>query len=153
MALLVVFAAGTPRGSGVDRLRGAAVVYMAVTGVVYGLLLQGTDVDTTIPWVNAIVHQVMPVVVVLDWLLDPPVDRLATRDALAWLTYPVAWIAYTMVRGPIAGWYPYPFLDPAPGGYAPVAATIAVIFVAGALLCLVVAWVGNALRGRGPLAA
>ena len=22
------------------------------------------------------------------------------------------WLVYTMIRGPIADWYPYPFLDP-----------------------------------------
>ena len=149
VSLLVALAAGAGRGPGVDRLRGAAVVYMCVTGVVYALLLRDTDVDTAIVWVNAVVHQVMPVVLVLDWLLDPPAARLRMRDALWWLAYPVAWIAYTMLRGPIAGWYPYPFLDPGPGGYAPVLVTIAVVFVAGAVLCLLVAWVGNVLRGRG----
>jgi hypothetical protein len=80
--------------------------------------------------------------------VDPPVDHLATRHWLAWLAYPVAWIAYTMIRGPIAGWYPYPFLDPARGGLGPVAATVLGILLAGTLLCWVVAAIGNALGDR-----
>ena len=131
-----------------DMLRGGAVVYMTVTGVVYGLLLSGTDVDTALSWVNVVVHKLMPIVIVVDWLLDPPVARIELRRSLVWVLYPVAWIAYTMIRGPLAGWYPYPFLDPAPNGYGPVIVTIAVIFAAGIGLCLLVAWVGNTLGAR-----
>ena len=91
------------RSTRYDLLRGAAVVYMTVTGVVYALLLSGTDVDTAVPWVNAVVHQVMPIVVVVDWLLDPPAPPLPLRRTLVvWIAYPIAWIAYTMVRGAIA---------------------------------------------------
>jgi hypothetical protein len=150
VALVLAVTASDASRARVDRLRGGATVYMTVTGVVYALLLQGTDVDTTIPWVNTVVHVVMPVVVVVDWLIDPPAGRMVTRDWLAWLAYPVAWVAYTMVRGPIAGWYPYPFLDPAHGGYGPVLVTVAAIFVSGAGLCWLVATAGNALGSRDP---
>jgi cell division protein FtsW (lipid II flippase) len=131
-----------------DMLRGGAVVYMTVTGVVYALLLSGADVDTALNWVNTVVHQVMPIVVVVDWLLDPPANHIALRRSLVWVVYPLAWIAYTMIRGLIVGWYPYPFLDPAPNGYAPVIVTTGVIVAAGVALCVMVAAVGNALRSR-----
>jgi hypothetical protein len=131
-----------------DMLRGGAVVYMTVTGVVYGLLLSGTDVDTALSWVNDVVHRLMPIVIVIDWLLDPPPVRIELRRSLVWVVYPVAWIAYTMVRGALVTWYPYPFLDPAPNGYGPVIVTILVILAAGIGLCLLVAWVGNALGAR-----
>jgi hypothetical protein len=131
-----------------DMLRGAAVVYMTVTGVVYGLLLSGADVDTAVNWVNIVVHKVMPIVIALDWLLDPPLVRIPLRRSLIWVAYPLAWLAYTMIRGPIADWYPYPFLDPAPNGYGPVLVTIGVILGAGIVLCLIVAAIGNALGAR-----
>ena len=131
-----------------DMLRGGAVVYMVVTGVVYGLLLSGTDVDVALSWVNNVVHRLMPIVIAIDWLLDPPVARIEPRRSLIWVVYPVAWVAYTMIRGALTGWYPYPFLDPAPNGYGPVAVTVAVILAAGIGLCLLVAWVGNTLGAR-----
>jgi len=31
---------------------------------------------------------------------------------LIFLVYPVAYGAYSLIRGPIVDWYPYPFLDP-----------------------------------------
>jgi hypothetical protein len=39
------------------------------------------------------------------------------------MAYPLAYLAYSLIRGPIVDWYPYPFLDPDEvGGYAGVAA-------------------------------
>jgi hypothetical protein len=150
IAALVLPAAAAVSGAQrrYDLLRGGAVVYMTVTGVVYALLLSNTDVDTALNWVNIVVHKVMPVVVVLDWLVDPPAARIPLRRSLVWVVYPLAWIAYTMVRGALVGWYPYPFLDPGPGGYGPVVVTTGVIVGAGIVLCLVVAAVGNALGAR-----
>jgi hypothetical protein len=150
IAALTVVAAATLRGSPRrhDMLRGAAVVYMTVTGVVYSLLLQGADVDTALNWVNLVVHKLMPIVIAVDWLLDPPPVAIPLRRSLLWVVYPLGWIAYTMLRGALVGWYPYPFLDPAPGGYGPVIATTLVILASGIVLCLLVAGVGNALGGR-----
>jgi hypothetical protein len=139
-----------------DLVRGAAVVYMSVTGIVFTLLLSNTDVDTAIPWVNSVVHQLMPIVIVADWLLDPPGRRLTTRRGLVWLTFPFAWLAYTLVRGSLTGLYPYPFLDPANGGYQSVAVYIVAILVVMAIVCWLTVVLGNAAGGdrrRAPMPA
>lgn len=154
---VVVFLTGaarwrSERSERFDLVRGGAVLYLTVTFVVFSLLLSGTDVDTAIPWVNTVLHGVFPIVVMLDWLLDPPRRPIPLRNSAWWLAYPIAWTAYTLIRGPIAGWYPYPFLDPANGGYGTVAVTAVAILVAGAILCGVYAWLGN-LRGGGQSAA
>jgi hypothetical protein len=112
----------------VDYLRGAATLYLAITGVVYAALLAGPTPEDQAPptrdekIVNAIVHQILPVVMTVDWLLVPPRNQLAFRKALLWLTGPLAFAGYSIVRGPKVDWYPYPFLDPRePGGYKSIA--------------------------------
>jgi hypothetical protein len=145
---VVVFLIGAARWRAeptptLDFVRGGAVVYMTVTLVVFSLLLSGTDVDTAIPWVNTVLHKIFPVVVIVDWLLVPPASRLTVRQALLWLVYPLAWTGYTVVRGALVGWYPYPFLDPANGGYGTVAAYVVSILIGGTLLCLGVVAIGN----------
>jgi hypothetical protein len=101
-----------------DVLRGASVLYMAVTGIVYATLLSGIEVDLSLSWVNAQLHYIMPIVVVLDWLYQPQRSKLTVRRILPWLFFPALYLAYCLVRGPFANWYPYPFLDPAQtGGY------------------------------------
>src|SRR5215467_2298581 len=90
-----------PRSSTFDLLRGGAVVYMTITGVVFAVLLSGTNVDTAIPWVNSVVHEVMPMVVIADWLLDPPATRITLRQGAVWMAFPFAWVVYEQIRGAI----------------------------------------------------
>ena len=73
-----------------DALRGAVTLYITITGVVFALLLAGLQesLDTHIAWVDFTVHKLMPVVLVADWLIDPPRHRLSFRVAFAWLLYP-----------------------------------------------------------------
>jgi hypothetical protein len=107
-----------------DLIRGAAVVYLSATGVVYGLLLSGyqEELQTTIPWVDTVLHRVMPIVMVADWLIDLPSSRIEPREAAWWLLYPFAYLVFSLIHGPIVDWYPYPFLDPdAAGNYGVVA--------------------------------
>ena len=137
-----------PASKGWELVRGAALLYMTVTLVVFAVLLSGVDVDTQSAWVNFVVHQLFPIVVIADWLIDPPRHRLSFRDTLVWLAYPLVWTAYTVIRGAIVGWYPYPFLDPANGGYGTVALYVVGILVFGIVLCAVLGAVGNALGGR-----
>ncbi len=150
VAAFVTAAAAWRRGGGssIDLLRGGATVYLTVTLVVFALLLSGTDVDTAVPWVNTVVHEVFPVVVILDWILLPPLTRVTFSASLVWLAYPVLWLSFTMLRGPAAGWYPYPFLNPANSGYGSVIAYVIAILVFGILLCAVIAALSRRTRWR-----
>jgi hypothetical protein len=64
---------------------------------------------------------VVPILILLDWLLSPGRPALPWRAIGVAVAYPIAWIAYTLIRGAIADYYPYPFLDPANGGWGSVA--------------------------------
>lgn len=130
-----------------DVLRGASVLYMVVTGIVYALLLSGIDVDLSLPWVNLQLHYIMPIVVILDWLYQPQLSKLTVRRTVPWLIFPAIYLVYSLVRGPIVGWYPYPFLNPdTAGGYGGVAlyclGILITLFVASFLLMKL----GNTLR-------
>lgn len=128
-----------------DGVRSAAVLYIAITGVVFALLLSGMqeEVQTATSWVDFVVHKLVPILVVADWIVDPPRHRLPWWTVVAWLGYPIAWLGYTLVRGAQADWYPYPFVDVSELGYAGVLArsiVLAVGFAAGATALL---WLGN----------
>jgi hypothetical protein len=122
-----------------DALRGAVTFYITITGVVFALLLSGLqeDLDTHIAFVNFVVHYLTPVVLVVDWLIDPPRHRLGLRIALAWLAYPLAWFVYTLARGRSTDWYPYPFVDVTRHGYGGVlvrGVVFALAFAIGAVM-------------------
>lgn len=127
------------RSKTLDYIRGAATLYMVVTGLVYSLLLAGADVQTPIPFVNAVLHYVFPVVVLVDWLIDRPAKKVPSNVALVWLIFPLAYVAYSLVRGNSIGWYPYPFLDVSVHGYVTVGVISAILAIGMAVMAWVIA--------------
>jgi len=151
MIAAVVFILGATclrfvRSPAFDVARGGAVVYMTITGVVFAVLLSGVNVDAQLRWVNDLIHQVFPIVVLADWLLDPPETRLTVRQSALWLSFPFAWVAYELIRGAISGKYHYPFLNPVNGGYGSVILYVVVIAAFTVVVCGVVLWLSNARR-------
>jgi hypothetical protein len=146
----VVLLKGSAGGHGRQfaLFRGAVTLYMVMTGVVFALLLSGLkDISfTAVPWDNVVLHYIMPVAVLLDWLLDTPKIKLTWRRALAWLAFPLVYVVYTLIRGPIAGWYPYPFLNPEVNGYVGVIAiSLGIVTFAMAIVWMLVWRVKRAL--------
>jgi hypothetical protein len=130
-----------------SKARGAAVVYLAITGVVYATLLVNEPLGMLLPWVNVLLHYVMPVVFVGDWLIDPPRHALARSEIRLWLVFPIAFLVYSVIRGAIISWYPYPFLNPdRAGGYGGVAIAAIAIAAGFIVVSLAVIWLGNARR-------
>ncbi|HSW74942.1 MAG TPA: Pr6Pr family membrane protein [Candidatus Saccharimonadales bacterium] len=133
-------------------VRGAAVLYMLVTGLVYTFLLQNNpDVNPTLgfDWNNFVLHQLGPLFIVAWWLLWPSRKPVSPRAALWWLIFPILWIIYTLIRAHFVHWYPYPFLNPAKvGGAGNVAWYILGIAAGFILLSQVVAWASR-VRARG----
>lgn len=120
-------------------IRGASTLYMAITGIVYSLLLAGADVQTPIPWINAVLHYIFPVLIVADWIIDSPKKTITFKKALVWLTFPIAYAIYSLVRGASVHWYPYPFLNVDTLGYGQVAANCVVVAIGGlAILAAIV---------------
>jgi hypothetical protein len=114
-----------------EMLRGAATLYMVTTGIIYGLLLSNQKVQITLPWVNDILHRILPLVVLADWLYDKPVQKITPKQSLLWLVYPVLYLIYSLIHGPLAhNWYPYPFINVSEHGYFTVFANSLVIALA-----------------------
>lgn len=116
--------ANTITSSTWDKIRGATVMYMVLIFFVYGFLINGFDnpFNTDRHWTHTVLHQLMPLVAVLDAVIRPFVHRLDWRVPLQWMVYPLLYLAYSLVRGAIVGWYPYDFINPNEvGGYSGVA--------------------------------
>jgi hypothetical protein len=97
---------GSERSRLFDAVRGAIALYISITGVVFALLLSALqeELDTHIAWVDFTVHKLVPIVFVIDWLIDPPRHRFPVRLGFAWLGYPLSWFAYTLIRGASEDW-------------------------------------------------
>ena len=137
-----------PRSRALELVRGASAVYLTVTFFVVIFLLSGVDVQLQLVWVDVVLHKIFPVIVVLDWILEPPAARMAARDIVTWLVFPLAWTVLTVVRGALDGWYPYPFLDPANGGYGQVAVVVVGVLIAFVAIAVAILAIANS-RSRG----
>jgi hypothetical protein len=136
-----------------DMWRGAAVLYMSVTGIIFAILLSGLDtgVLTAIPWDNTVLHYIMPLAVFGDWLIDTPKRRILFRQAIVWLAYPIVYLLYTLIRGHFAAWYPYPFLDVSEKGYIAVLSASVVVAAVVAGLAWLMSRISRAgLRPNSP---
>jgi hypothetical protein len=143
-----------PATATLDWLRGAAVVYLVVTMVIYNVLLATGDPMT---WTNVVVHVLFPIYLVIDWLVDPPGARIGWRRGILWLAYPTLYLVYTFARGASVGWYPYPFFDLNVNGAATVALYAVGLYAFGLIVITGVTlsgnWLGERRRAAGRIAA
>jgi hypothetical protein len=151
MLCLLVVVRRDERTALFDGVRGGVVLSIAATGIVFALLLSGLqeDLQTSLAFVNFVVHQLMPLVLFVDWLVDPPRNRLPWWVAGAWVAYPLAYAGYTLVRGAVVGWYPYPFLDVERVGYDGVLVRVAFLGIVWAGAAFALLWLER-LRAAPP---
>jgi hypothetical protein len=114
--------------------------YAIVVAVVYNALLRGTpvlpgDPDYGYDWPvlpNEILHVWAPVFIVLDLALTRMNVKLKFKQVFWVLVFPLAWLAFTIVRGLITNWWAYWFLNPnEDAGVTGVVAYIIVIVIFG----------------------
>lgn len=112
-------------------VRARATLYLVVVGLGYHLLLSaGSTLQGVAAFGNFIVHYIMPVAALLDWLLFAPRGGLRWTDPWRWLRYPLAYFAWTVVHGYAAGWWPYWFLNLPQLGLARSALAVAALLTA-----------------------
>jgi len=102
----------------VSRLIG--LVAISVTFIVFHTALSGlVDLDTWAKIADTLVHTVVPIMAVAGWIMFGPRGLTSARVAKLTVIYPLAYMLFTAIRGPLAqDWYPYPFADVATLGYA-----------------------------------
>ncbi len=113
------------RADALAGLRGAVVVYVVIAGVVWTLFLTEHSMGYTPA--NLLLHIVVPVFAVAEWLLATH-GRVLWWYPIAWLAYPAAYLTVALVVLNHAGRRaPYYFLDPQSVGTAAVAGNIALL--------------------------
>ena len=124
----------SPRADARTGLRGAVVLYVVVAGVVWNLLLTGRSMGYTPA--NFLLHVVVPILAVADWLLIARTPGSARWwQPVAWLAYPAAYLGLALVVLNKAGRRaPYYFLDPGSVGLG--AVTVNVLLLAAGFLGL-----------------
>ena len=133
-------------------VKGGVVLCIAITGLVYHFMLNGAmeagvgavgEVTSLDIVANTLVHYVVPIMTLMDYLLFTPKGGFRWQHPFAWLSLPIAYVIFALIRaevsdGMFAGFsgqsrYPYPFLDVDLFGLGKVLLMVAAILL-GALL-------------------
>lgn len=100
-----------------EVLSGIAL-YIFVVALVYNTVLRGL-----VPlqkWglvADTLLHVINPILFIIFWWLKRKHKVLSYKLAFTWLIYPFAYLLYTLVRGSVVNWYPYPFINAANLGW------------------------------------
>jgi hypothetical protein len=109
-------------------LRLIGVVAITITFVVFHLALRELqDLTGQAAVADFLLHTASPLLCVIGWLVFGPRAQTTGRIVALTVTFLVWWGPFTMIRGEIIGWWPYPFIDPTDSGYPRVALNLTVI--------------------------
>jgi hypothetical protein len=127
----------------------------------YHIMLAPGLVTLTGPIVlsNQLLHTATPILFLVWWLVFNGHGTLRYRNVPAELAPGILYVVYILVRGPLAGEYPYTILDPTwgmpgsqPQGYVGVLAGVAVLVVLVAIFDIVLTFIDGLLGRRGKTA-
>jgi len=80
-------------------VHGAVVLYITITLVLFALLLQmyylPSDPKEII--VNLFAHYLVPILFIIDWVLNQKDEKYEKKFALYWLIYPYIYLAYSAI--------------------------------------------------------
>ncbi|MDB5175675.1 MAG: hypothetical protein JWM81_533 [Candidatus Saccharibacteria bacterium] len=101
-----------------ELLRGSSVLCVTVVLLIFGFILRDRGGGMLLPWVDIMLHYVLPVIAITHWFLYPPTIKITVKQALPWLAFPAVFLVYSIIRGAMTSWYAYSYIDPSqPGGY------------------------------------
>lgn len=127
-------------------VQSAWCLYIAFVGIGFWFILGGPqNVSAWYLWISEVTaHTLSPILGVVYWVLFVEKGAVNGRHPFIWLAYPIAYLIYWLIRGPIVGYYPYFFVDVNLLGYGGVAiwsgALIVVFLVLGTIMWRVDRW-------------
>jgi hypothetical protein len=140
------FKPGSEKGNFFSRpgVLSAVAVYIAVVGIVYQLILrplwepQGLQMI-----VDELLHSVMPAYFILFWFLFVPKLTLRWQQILPWLIFPLCYLIIILLRGAVAGYYPYPFVNVTKLGYGKVFLNCGIVLIAFLFFSVLLVGIGK----------
>jgi hypothetical protein len=89
---------------------------------------------------NILVHYVVPIMTIIDWIFFMPHGKLKFKAAAWWLLYPVVYVIFILIRAFVGGplyvstdgtevFYPYPFANPDIVGWGNMAWILPILFL------------------------
>lgn len=134
-------------------VRAATAAYIGMGGIIYWLFLRNVWDPQGLQWLaDVLLHYAMPALYIAFWIAFWRTGTTPWSAVPSWLIYPLTYLAYALVHGAIAGWYPYHFVDAGALGYPQMAVNAAMITAAFSVLCAIVIAIDRGLKPSSPRA-
>lgn len=131
----------------------AIALYIFIVALVYNMVLRWLYTFTGMQWViDNLLHVVVPVLFILYWYVFTPRLFLQWKICLYWLIFPLVYTLYSMVRGALVHWYPYPFLNAHELGYPRVFVNMLAVLAAFLITGLVLIAVNRSVKNKSTAA-
>ena len=113
----------------------AITAFILIVGIVYQVVLRGIWTPVGLQrLVDELLHSVNPVYMLLYFYLFSGREDYQFRRIVPWLLYPAVYFGFVILRGSVADFYPYPFVDVATLGYGTVLLNFALLTAFALLL-------------------
>ena len=95
-----------------SSVQSALTTYIIIVSLIYNFILRSSRAQPIIELIyDNLLHVVTPVMFLIRWIIYIPKGELRWTHGLKWLSFPLAYFIYSLIRGKIVNWYPYPFVD------------------------------------------
>ncbi|SEO81918.1 hypothetical protein SAMN05444671_1330 [Flavobacterium sp. CF108] len=125
----------------------AITLYVFIVALVYNIVLRGIWIVTG--WqliVDNMLHVLNPILYILYWLRYSEKEKLSWKDGIYWTIFPFLYLIYSLIRGVITNWYPYPFLNAVQIGYKTVLVNVGVMIIVFFIIGLLLIALNNKLK-------
>jgi hypothetical protein len=122
----------------------AIAAAIAMVGLIYHFVLRLIWDPQGLLWLaDVLLHYVMPMLFLVYWWIAVPARGLRWRYIPVWWSWPLIYLAYVLLRGALAGVYPYPFIDAGNLGYARTAINAVGMLAAFTLIAALLVAIGR----------
>lgn len=126
---------------------GGICLYIIVVGLVYNIVLRSLWApEGLLKVADELLHTINPLLFVIYWLIFARQEKLKWIQSLNWLWFPFLYLVYTLIRGAITQFYPYPFIDVVKLGYGSICINSLVLLVVFLVLGLLLIFITRVLK-------
>jgi len=120
----------------------SANLYILIVGIVYSIALRNVWNPKGLQKIaDLLLHDVIPVLYFIFWVLFVPKKTLQWKHAFSWLGFPLVYLFYTLIRGTVTGWFPYFFLNVSEYGWGKVVVNISIVLLAFLCVAFLLIWI------------
>lgn len=102
-----------------NTFRLTGIVAITITGIVYHSVLSGLfDLGRWALVADNVLHTIVPILAVVGWIVWGPRGLTPPRIMRLSVIFPICWLIFVLIRGPIVDYYPYHFINVTDLGYA-----------------------------------